>query len=90
MDYTVHGILQTRRLEWVAFPFSRGSSQPMNQTRLSCIAGGLFTTELAGKPKVSVKFVGKIQGREGTARKSQSPLELPRETLLRAAADGRK
>ena len=27
MDYTVHGILQTRILEWVAFPFSRGSSQ---------------------------------------------------------------
>ena len=28
MDYTVHGILQTRIQEWVAFPFSRGSSQP--------------------------------------------------------------
>ena len=28
MDYTVHGILQTRILEWVAFPSSRGSSQP--------------------------------------------------------------
>ena len=28
MDYTVHGILQARLLGWVAFPFSRGSSQP--------------------------------------------------------------
>ena len=28
MDYTVHGILQARILEWVAFPFSGGSSQP--------------------------------------------------------------
>ena len=28
MDYTVHGILQARILEWVAFPLSRGSSQP--------------------------------------------------------------
>ena len=28
MDYTVHGTLQARILEWVAFPFSRGSSQP--------------------------------------------------------------
>jgi len=28
MDYTVHGILQTRILEWVVGPFSRGSSQP--------------------------------------------------------------
>ena len=32
MDYTVHGILQARILEWVVFPFSRGSSQPRNQT----------------------------------------------------------
>ena len=30
MDYIVHGILQARILEWVAFPFSRGSSQPRN------------------------------------------------------------
>ena len=28
MDYIVHGILQAKILEWVAFPFSRGSSQP--------------------------------------------------------------
>ena len=28
VDYTVHGILQASILEWVAFPFSRGSSQP--------------------------------------------------------------
>ena len=32
MDYTVHGILQARILEWVAVPFSRGSSQPRDQT----------------------------------------------------------
>ena len=37
-DYTVHGILQARILEWVAVPFSRGSSQP----RVSCIAGRFF------------------------------------------------
>ena len=42
MDYTVHGILQARILEWIVFPFSRESSQPRNQTRLSCIAGGFF------------------------------------------------
>ena len=30
-------------LEWVAYPFSRGSSWPRNQTRVSCIAGGFFT-----------------------------------------------
>ena len=44
MDCTVHGILQARILEWVAFPFSRGSSQPRDQTQVSCIAGGFFTT----------------------------------------------
>ena len=37
MDYTVHGILQARILEWVAFSFSRGSSLHRDQTRVSCI-----------------------------------------------------
>ena len=32
-----------RILEWVAYPFSRGSSQPRNQTGVSCIAGRFFT-----------------------------------------------
>ena len=44
MDYTVHGILQARILEWVAVPFSRGSSQPRDQTQVSHIAGGFFTS----------------------------------------------
>ena len=42
-DYTVHGILQARILEWVAFPFSRGSSQPRDRIQVSCIAGRFFT-----------------------------------------------
>ena len=44
---SVHGILQVRILEWIAIPFSRGSSQPRNQTCVSCLlalAGGFFTT----------------------------------------------
>ena len=44
MDYMVHGILQARILEWVAIPFSRGSSQPRDQTQVSHIAGGSFTS----------------------------------------------
>ena len=44
MDYIVHGILQVRILEWVAFPFSRGSSQPRDWTQVSHIAGGFFTS----------------------------------------------
>ena len=44
LDYTVHGILQARILEWVTFPFSRGSSQPRDWTQVSRIAGGFFTS----------------------------------------------
>ena len=43
MSFTVPGILQARILEWAAYPFSSGSSQPRNQTRVTCIAGGFFT-----------------------------------------------
>ena len=44
IDYTIHGVLQARILEWVAIPFSRGSSQPMDQTQVSHIAGRFFTS----------------------------------------------
>ena len=39
---SVHGILQERVLEWVAIPFSRGSSWPRDWTWISCIAGRFF------------------------------------------------
>ena len=42
MDYTVHGIIQIRILEWVTLPFPSGSSQLRGQTQVSCIAGGFF------------------------------------------------
>ena len=45
----VHGILQARILEWVANPFSRGSSQPKDQTQVSCIASDSLLPELQGK-----------------------------------------
>ena len=50
MNYTDHGILQVRipleyPLEWVAFSFSSRSSQPGDQTQVSCIAGGFFTSQ---------------------------------------------
>ena len=40
---SVHGILLARILEWVAIPFSRGSSQPRDPTRVSYIPGRFFT-----------------------------------------------
>ena len=38
MDYAVHEILQARILQWIAFPFSRGSSQPRDRIQVSRIA----------------------------------------------------
>ena len=47
MDYTVHGILQARILEWLAFPFSRGSSQ----NRSPALQADSLPAEPKGKPK---------------------------------------
>ena len=41
--FSIHGIFQARVLEWVATPFSWGSSQPRDQTRVSCTIGRRFT-----------------------------------------------
>ena len=51
MDYGVHGILQARILEWVAFPVSRGSSQPWIEPRSSTLEVDSFPAEPQGKPK---------------------------------------
>ena len=46
---TVHGILQARILDRVAFPSSRASSQPKDRTQISCLAGGFFISSATGK-----------------------------------------
>ena len=51
MDYAVHGILQARILEWVAFPFSRGSSQPGIEPRSPILQADSLPAEPQGKPK---------------------------------------
>ena len=51
MDYTVRGILQARMLEWVAVPFSTGSSQPRDQTQVLPLQVDSLPAELPGKPK---------------------------------------
>ena len=55
----VYGLLQARILEWVAtVSFSRGSSQPKDLTRISCVsctAGRFFTTEPPGKSSVTLE-----------------------------------
>ena len=40
---SVHGIFQARILAWISISFSRASFQPQDQTRVSCIAGRVFT-----------------------------------------------
>ena len=45
---SVHGILQARILEWVAMPFSRGSSQSRNRTQVFWIAGGFYQLSYQG------------------------------------------
>jgi len=52
MDYTVHGILQARILEWVAFPFFRGSSQPGGLTQVSRNAGRFYQLSHKGSPRI--------------------------------------
>ena len=50
-DHTVNGILQARIMEWVAIPFSRGSSQPRDQTQVSQFQADSLPAEPQGKPK---------------------------------------
>ena len=64
MDCTVYGVLQARILEWVAFPFSRASSQPRDWTQVSCIAGGFFTSWATRE----APFI------EGTDAKTEAPI----------------
>ena len=46
----VHGILQVRTLEWAAISFSRGSSRPRDQSRVSCLGRRVLSTEPPGSP----------------------------------------
>ena len=56
---SVNGIFLTRILQWVAISFSKGSSQPRDQTCISCIAGGFLTTEPPGKPEKLIRYIEK-------------------------------
>ena len=60
-DYTVHGILQARILEWVDFPFSRGSSQPRDRAQVSHIAGGFFTSWAIREAKLRGDHIGGVK-----------------------------
>ena len=48
MDYTVHGILQARNLEWEAVPVNRGSFQPRDQSQSPALQADSLPTKLSG------------------------------------------
>ena len=75
MDYTVHGILQARILEWVAFPFFRGSSQPRDPSQVSHIAGGFFTSWATREALIQV--FSSVQLSPSVVSDSLRPHELP-------------
>ena len=57
MDYTVHGILQARILEWVALPFSRGSSQPGIKLRSPTLQADSLPAEPQRKPMTNLDSI---------------------------------
>ena len=87
IDYTVYGILQARILEWVAFPFSRGSSPPRDRTQVSCIAGRFFTSWAIGKPKnTGVDSLSLLQRIFWTQESNQGLLHCRHASAAAAAA----
>ena len=56
---SVHGILQARILEWVSIPFSRGSSWPRDQTRVSCIPDSVGEDEEKRKALCTINGIVK-------------------------------
>ena len=74
MDYTVHGLLQARILEWVPFAFSRGSSQPRDQTQVSHIADRFFTNWATKEAPFSTRW--QTKNREERAQVDNQPKAL--------------
>ena len=94
---SVHGILQARILEWIALPSSRGSSQPRDQTQISCSAGRFFTWGPSIQPAASsVPGVwGKGQGWSETPEEARTQpgacfLEALLDSLILKGAETQK
>ena len=84
MYYIVHGILQARVLEWVALPFSRGSSEPRDWTQVSHICS-LATREPKNTGVGSLSFLQQIF----QTHKSNRGLLLCRRILYQLSYQGR-
>ena len=77
--FSVHGILQARILEWVAIPFSRGSSLPRDRTQVSCTAGGFLPSEPSEKPQ-ALYWAGSKDTQQSTYRWKDLHLQVERAT----------
>ena len=75
MNYKVHGILQARILEWAAFPFSRGSFQPRDQTQVSLLAGKFFTSWATREAQRKQKKIIKIAENNAILKKRENNRE---------------
>ena len=64
VDYTVHGILQARILEWVASPFSRESSQPRDWTQVS----HMQVSSLPAEPQGQARNIGTYPFSSGSSQ----------------------
>ena len=80
MDYTVHGILQARILEWAAFPFSRGSFQPRGWTQVAASQADSSPAEPQGKPKINKPKISKIEKKWWAEMMGRLEAELSRPT----------
>ena len=70
---SVHGISQARVQEWVAISLFRGSSIPRDQTWVSCIAGGFFTTSSAQLENILDNKIQKDKKKKKKEKKSPKP-----------------
>ena len=83
MDYTVRGILQAGILEWVVFPFSRGSSQPRDRTQVSALQADSLPADPQGKPKnTGVGTLYFLQGIFPTQESNQGLLHCRQTSLV--------
>ena len=61
MDYTIHGILQAKRLEWVPFPSSRDLPKPGIEPRPPTLQADSLPAELQGKPIVKYETIDRTE-----------------------------
>ena len=94
MDYSllgssVHGILLVRILEWIAIPFSRGSSWPRDQTQVSCITWNARLDELQSALKIGRRNINHFRYADDTTLMEESEDE-PKSCLIRVKEKSEK